>query len=85
MNPLRSWRRLLRTDYNSVVGPINWSGKPVKNVSKTPLVAGQWRKTEKGFELVICENSTAPSIPAQDNARELLGYVESRGISQERP
>ena len=48
------------TDYHSVVGPIKWTGQPVKNVSKTPLVAGQWRKTEKGFELVICENSTAP-------------------------
>jgi branched-chain amino acid transport system substrate-binding protein len=59
------------TDYNSIVGPIKWSGKPVKNVSKTPLVAGQWLKTEKGFELVICENSTAPSIPTQDKVKLL--------------
>jgi branched-chain amino acid transport system substrate-binding protein len=59
------------TDYNSVVGPIKWSGKPVKNVSKTPLVAGQWRKKEKGFELVICENATAPSIANQDKLRLL--------------
>ena len=63
---------IVATDYNSVVGPIKWSGKPVKNVSKTPLVAGQWRKTDKGFELVICENSTAPSIPTQDTLK-LLG------------
>jgi branched-chain amino acid transport system substrate-binding protein len=59
------------TDYSSIVGPIEWSGKPVKNVSKTPLVAGQWRKAEKGFELVICENSTAPSIPTQDQVKLL--------------
>jgi branched-chain amino acid transport system substrate-binding protein len=59
------------TDYNSIVGPIKWSGKPVKNVSKTPLVAGQWRKAEKGFELVICENSTAPNIPTQDKVKLL--------------
>jgi branched-chain amino acid transport system substrate-binding protein len=59
------------TDYNSIVGPIKWSGKPVKNVSKTPLVAGQWRKADKGFELVICENSTAPSIPAHDKVKLL--------------
>jgi branched-chain amino acid transport system substrate-binding protein len=59
------------TDYNSIVGPIKWSGKPVKNVSKTPLVAGQWRKAEKGFELVICENATAPNIPAQDKVKLL--------------
>jgi branched-chain amino acid transport system substrate-binding protein len=59
------------TDYSSIVGPIKWSGKPVKNVSKTPLVGGQWRKTEKGFELVICEDATAPNIPAQDKLRLL--------------
>lgn len=59
------------TDYNSVVGPIKWSGKPVKNVSKTPLVAGQWRKNEKGFELVICEDETAPIVGAQDKLKLL--------------
>src|SRR6201984_2962335 len=59
------------TDYNSVVGPIKWSGKPVKNVAKTPLVAGQWRRKGKGIELVICENTTAPSIKAQDKLRLL--------------
>ena len=62
---------ILATDYHSIVGPIRWSGKPVKNISKTPLVAGQWRKKEKGFELVICENTTAPNIKVQDKLRFL--------------
>ena len=62
---------IVATDYHSIVGPIKWSGKPVKNVSKTPLVAGQWRKKEKGFGLVICENTTAPEIQAQDKLRLL--------------
>ena len=62
---------IVATDYQSVVGPIKWSGKPVKNVSKTPLVAGQWRKKGDGFELVICENTTAPSIKVQDKLRLL--------------
>jgi branched-chain amino acid transport system substrate-binding protein len=62
---------IVTTDYQSIVGPIKWSGKPVKNVSKTPLVAGQWRKKGKGIELVICENTTAPSIKAQDKLRLL--------------
>lgn len=62
---------IVATDYHSIVGPIKWSGKPVKNVSKTPLVAGQWRKKEKGFELVICENTTAPNIITQDRLRLL--------------
>jgi branched-chain amino acid transport system substrate-binding protein len=57
---------IVATDYHSVVGPIKWSGKPVKNVSKTPLVAGQWRKRGSGFELVICEDTTAPNIKAQE-------------------
>ena len=62
---------IVTTDYHSVVGPIKWSGKPVKNVSKTPLVAGQWRKRDNGFELVICEDTTAPNIKAQDKLRLL--------------
>jgi branched-chain amino acid transport system substrate-binding protein len=62
---------IVTTDYQSVVGPIKWSGKPVKNVTKTPLVAGQWRRKGKGIELVICENTTAPSIKAQDKLRLL--------------
>jgi branched-chain amino acid transport system substrate-binding protein len=62
---------IVTTDYRSVVGPIKWSGKPVKNVSKTPLVAGQWRKRDNGFELVICEDTTAPNIKAQDKLRLL--------------
>ena len=43
----------------------------VKNVSKTPLVAGQWRKRGNGFELVICEDTTAPNVRAQDKLRLL--------------
>jgi branched-chain amino acid transport system substrate-binding protein len=36
------------TSINSVVGPVKWGGQgPMKNVSKTPLVLGQWRKGEK--------------------------------------
>ena len=62
---------IVTTDYHSVVGPIKWSGKPVKNVSKTPLVAGQWRKRDNGFELVICEDTTAPNIKAQEKLRLL--------------
>ena len=62
---------IVATGYHSVVGPIKWSGKPVKNISKTPLVAGQWRKRGTGFELLICEDTTAPEIKAQDKLRLL--------------
>jgi branched-chain amino acid transport system substrate-binding protein len=62
---------IVATNYHSIVGPIKWSGQPVKNVTKTPLVAGQWRKRDTGFELVICEDTTAPNIKAQDKLRLL--------------
>src|SRR4051795_5147420 len=51
------------TNYNSIVGPVHWGGQPVKNVSKTPLVAGQWQRKGDTFDLVITENETAPNIP----------------------
>src|ERR1700722_6410179 len=50
-------------DSQSVVGPVKWTGQPVKNVTKTPLVAGQWQRKGNDFELVITENKSAPQIP----------------------
>jgi branched-chain amino acid transport system substrate-binding protein len=54
------------TNYQSIVGPVSWAKGPVKNVSLTPLVGGQWSKgTTSKFELMIANNQTAPEIPAQ--------------------
>jgi len=54
---------IVATNYNSMVGPVHWTGQPVKNVSKTPLVAGQWQRRGGSFELVITANKPAPEIP----------------------
>jgi len=54
---------IVATNYNSMVGPVHWTGQPVKNVSKTPLVAGQWQRHGGAFELVITANKPAPEIP----------------------
>jgi branched-chain amino acid transport system substrate-binding protein len=62
---------LVSTKLDTIVGPINWKTGPVKNVSKTPLVAGQWTKAASGFELVVCENTTAPMIPVGGKLRAL--------------
>ncbi len=35
---------MVATNYQSIVGPVNFSKGPVKNVSTTPLVGGQWVK-----------------------------------------
>src|SRR5436190_1361139 len=54
---------VIATDYHSMVGPVKWTGQPVKNVTKTPLVAGQWQRKNDKFELVITTNKPAPEIP----------------------
>jgi len=60
------------TNLETIVGPIRWSGQPVKNVAKTPLVGGQWRKgTKNKYDLVIVENSLAPNIPAADKLKPI--------------
>ena len=57
------------TDFDTVVGKVQWGRDNVpefarKNISKTPLVGGQWRRKDDGtFELVIVENALAPEIP----------------------
>jgi branched-chain amino acid transport system substrate-binding protein len=62
---------IVATNLNSIVGPISWGRGPVKNVSKTPLVGGQWTKTAGGYDLVICEDATAPEIPVGGKLRVL--------------
>ena len=54
---------IVATDYSSIVGKVHWSGQPVKNVSKTPLVAGQWQRAGTEYDLIITENKSAPDIP----------------------
>ncbi len=54
---------IVATNYQSMVGLIHWTGAPVKNVTKTPLVAGQWQRKNGKFDLVIAENKTSPNIP----------------------
>ncbi|MUZ76101.1 ABC transporter substrate-binding protein [Agrobacterium vitis] len=51
------------TNMKTVVGPVDWSKGPVKNVTKTPLVAGQWQKAGGKAELVITTNKAAPEVP----------------------
>jgi branched-chain amino acid transport system substrate-binding protein len=66
------------TNYESLVGPINWKGggptNPVKNVCTTPLVGGQWKPGAKfKYDLHVVYNKTAPNIPL-DSAFETIRY-----------
>lgn len=51
------------TNLSTIVGDVNFGAGPVPNVTKTPLVAGQWQKTGDAMELVITNNASAPNIP----------------------
>ena len=51
------------TDLNTIVGPISWAKGPVPNVTKTPLVGGQWRFKDGKYDIFITDNRTAPAIP----------------------
>jgi len=52
------------TKLDTIVGRVHWGGKPVKNVSKTPLVGGQWvRGTKHKYDLQVVNNKTATNIP----------------------
>ena len=59
------------TDYDSIVGKVKWDNPDLKNISKTTVVGGQWTKTEKGFNLIVCDNSNDPSIPLGGKLRTL--------------
>ncbi|NTF83888.1 ABC transporter substrate-binding protein [Agrobacterium rhizogenes] len=60
------------TDYTSIVGHIKWDNPDLKNICKTPVVAGQWRKTDKGYDLVICDNTSAPEIPVASKLEPIV-------------
>ncbi len=60
------------TNMSTIVGDVNWSAGPVPNVSKTPLVSGQWQQTGDGVKLVITNNKHAPQIPVGGEL-QLLG------------
>jgi branched-chain amino acid transport system substrate-binding protein len=60
------------TKMNTIVGPVDWSQGPVKNVTKTPLVAGQWQREGDGIDLKIVANGPAPMIP-KTGELQLLG------------
>jgi len=62
MDPASIRDALRATDYQSVVGPVNFMTGPVPNISKTPLVGGQWHIEDGKPVLEIVENGDHPAI-----------------------
>jgi branched-chain amino acid transport system substrate-binding protein len=62
-------KAIAATNLETVVGKVQWDGANLppfaaRNVSKTPLVGGQWRiKDGNKYDIVITDNRTAPAIP----------------------
>jgi branched-chain amino acid transport system substrate-binding protein len=55
------------TSMRTIVGPVDWTRAQadVPNVSRTPLVGGQWRRGRSWpLELEIVSNTAHPEIPA---------------------
>ncbi|MEM9499207.1 MAG: ABC transporter substrate-binding protein [Pseudomonadota bacterium] len=59
------------TSYDSVVGRVDFQTGPVPNISKTPLVGGQWRLDGDTPVLDIVENAAHPSIPLTAELRQI--------------
>jgi branched-chain amino acid transport system substrate-binding protein len=57
------------TNYASIVGPVNFQTGPVPNVSKTPLVGGQWRLEDDKPVIDIVENAAHPEIALTGEVR----------------
>ena len=52
------------TKLDTIVGRVDWSAGPVRNVAKTPLVGGQWRRAGAGkYDLVVTSNVVASMVP----------------------
>jgi len=56
-------RSIRSTDLRTIAGPVKWGAGPVKNVAKTPLVAGQWRRAGGALDLVVLANPGATEVP----------------------
>jgi branched-chain amino acid transport system substrate-binding protein len=60
------------TKLDTIVGPVGWGQGPVPNVTKTPLVGGQWVKgKEFRFDMVIVTNRAAPAVPTSGKLRPI--------------
>ena len=68
-DPKANVASIAATDMTTIVGPVKFGSEALppfarKNISKTPLVGGQWRLGADGkYQIVVVDNQTAPNIP----------------------
>jgi branched-chain amino acid transport system substrate-binding protein len=59
---------------DTVVGTVDFSNTLVPGITKTPLVAGQWRKTKGGkynYDLVVTHNGSSAPFEVEDEFKLL--------------
>jgi branched-chain amino acid transport system substrate-binding protein len=71
-DPMAITAAIAATKLNTIVGNVDWSTGPVPNVSKTPLVGGQWQRDGDTLDLKIVANAQQPDI-ATTGELKLLG------------
>ncbi len=64
------------TNMETICGNVNWQAgpdqNPVPNVSKTPLVGGQWVKGEDWpYDLKVVTNVVAPEVPVEQDVEPI--------------
>jgi branched-chain amino acid transport system substrate-binding protein len=69
---------IVGTNLDTIVGHIEWGVDDTvpRNVTKTPLVGGQWTSTPDGpfqYDMVIVSNANHPEIPATGTLRPIPG------------
>ena len=71
-DPAAIIKSIAETKLDTIVGTVDWSNGPINNVTKTPLVAGQWQREGDNLDLKIVANANAPEIPLTGEMK-LLG------------
>lgn len=59
------------TKIDTIVGHVEWTGTPNKNVCTTPVVAGQWQKDDGKWHLELVGNNGYPEIPVTSKLQPL--------------
>jgi branched-chain amino acid transport system substrate-binding protein len=69
---------IVATNLDTIVGHVQWGVDEAvpRNVTKTPLVGGQWTRTPDGpfqYDMIIVSNTDHPDIPASGTLRPIPG------------
>ena len=69
-------RAIRRTNLDTIVGKVDWGGEGVpRNIAKTPLVGGQWVRSDGEFEydLIVVSNKDHTNIPKAGDLQPIPG------------